>query len=222
MTNIKTLTIRFANQLERHEIPLFRGAIIATIGRENDVLLHNHVGVGFRYAYPEIQYKIIDGKAAIVAINNGIKSIAELLSVDEMDIRIGDKNVVLEIESTDIKRIEMDFIPELKRYTLNLWLPLNQENYKAYTECNDMIERIEMLQRTLTGNIISMAKGLDIHLDERIELKIIDIKEQKPVIFKRQKMMTFNAVFAVNMNLPIYIGLGKGTSLGFGTINEQS
>ena len=66
MTNIKTLTIRFANQLERHEIPLFRGAIIATIGRGNDVLLHNHVGVGFRYAYPEIQYKTLDGNIKFI------------------------------------------------------------------------------------------------------------------------------------------------------------
>lgn len=39
------------------EVPLFRGAVIAAVGQESSVLLHNHEGNNYRYAYPLIQYK---------------------------------------------------------------------------------------------------------------------------------------------------------------------
>ena len=221
MTEIKTLIINYSNRLKQKEISMFRGAVIASIGEEN-VLLHNHVGEGYRYAYPEIQYKSMDEKATIVAINKGIDSVRKLCLTDMLDIHLGNVAVTLNLASAVIAHTDMTFCQEMKNYTITSWLPLNQENYKTYKNCEDMISRIEMLQRTLTGNIISMAKGLDIHLEERIELKIINIREQKPVIFKRQNMMAFNAVFAVNMVLPSFIGLGKGSSLGFGTIKELS
>ncbi len=220
MTKIKTLIVRFSNTLDRQEIPLFRGAVIAEIGKDKDVLLHNHTEDGFRYAYPEIQYKLIDGKAAVVAMNQGVNAVEGLTCKDEIPVALGTRLLTLTVVSSNMEKIELNFIPEMKKYAIQSWLPLNQNNYKVYTECNNMIERIEMLQRTLTGNIISMAKGVDIHLDERIKLSMTDISEQRPVMFKRQRMMSFNAVFDVNMNLPSYIGLGKGVSLGFGTIKE--
>lgn len=41
MTKIKTLTIQFNTPLQRRELPLFRGAIIASISTGN-ILFHNH------------------------------------------------------------------------------------------------------------------------------------------------------------------------------------
>lgn len=220
MTKIKTLTVHFANELERHEIPLFRGAVIATVGRDKDVLFHNHIGDGFRYAYPFIQYKRLKKKATIVAIDNGVDSMSRLLSVDALNVQIGENEIKLEIDSTDIQRTEFEITSEPKKYSIFEWLPLNQNNYRTYIESRNIIERIEMLQRMMTGNIISMAKGLDIHIDKKIELNITEIKELKPIYFKRQKMFVFNATFTANVNLPNNIGLGKGASLGFGTITE--
>lgn len=47
-------TINFLNAIGVHEIPQFRGAVISTVGRDNNLLFHNHKGDGFRYSYPNI------------------------------------------------------------------------------------------------------------------------------------------------------------------------
>lgn len=221
MTKIKTLTVRFSNLLGRHEISLFRGAVISAVDKDDDVLFHNHKGDGFRYAYPEIQYKSINHRAVIIGIGDGADSLMKIVNAGDICVKIGERDAVLQIESTEIQRTDIDFVEQAKTYSISQWLPLNQENYAVYTNCDNVIDRIEKLQHVLVGNIISMAKGLGIHLDEKIELKMRDIKECKYTFFKRQKMMAFDAVFMVNVSLPEGIGLGKGASLGFGTITEK-
>ena len=37
-------TINFLNAIGVHEIPQFRGAVISTVGRDNNLLFHNHKG----------------------------------------------------------------------------------------------------------------------------------------------------------------------------------
>ena len=66
--NVNTLLIRFQNEIANNEVAMFRGAIINAVDN-SDVLFHNHTdGDGFRYAYPLIQYKRINRKAAITCI----------------------------------------------------------------------------------------------------------------------------------------------------------
>ena len=65
--DIHILVIRFKNEISLLEIPFFRGAILHALHGEANVLFHNHVDESsFRYSYPLIQYKRIQGKAAIV------------------------------------------------------------------------------------------------------------------------------------------------------------
>ena len=59
---INILTIQFAIEISRQEIPLFRGAINYSLENQS-VLFHNHDGDGLRYAYPLIQYKQIKDKS---------------------------------------------------------------------------------------------------------------------------------------------------------------
>ena len=75
MTKVKTLILKFENEIERYEISFFRGAVIAAVGKEEDVLFHNHEGDNYRYSYPLIQYKRIHGCAAIVCVNEGTETI---------------------------------------------------------------------------------------------------------------------------------------------------
>ena len=74
MTEIKTLLIQFDNPIESEEIKFFRAAVISSL-QEKDVLFHNHVEEGYRYAYPLIQYKRTHGKAAIFCIGEGVDAI---------------------------------------------------------------------------------------------------------------------------------------------------
>ena len=59
MKKVRILDVSFENEIRSWEVPVFRGAIIATAGRDH-TLFHNHKDEGFRYAYPLIQYKRID------------------------------------------------------------------------------------------------------------------------------------------------------------------
>ena len=83
------LVVRFKKYLQPHHLPLFRGAMIAKTAKdENNSLMHNHIGDGFRYSYPLVQYKLIDNNAAIVAINEGIDQIKNIFDVDDLIVAV--------------------------------------------------------------------------------------------------------------------------------------
>lgn len=69
---ISTLTVLYNTKIRNHEISLFRGAVLKSLGNKANVLYHNHTGEKtFRYAYPLIQYKRLKGNAAIVCVEEG-------------------------------------------------------------------------------------------------------------------------------------------------------
>ena len=97
MDTVKTLVIRFRNEIALDEIPLFRGAVIKTIDRP-DILFHNHIGEnGFRYSYPLIQYHRIGGRAAIVCIGDGVDAIGEFFSNFRSEVIIGSRKEHLNV-----------------------------------------------------------------------------------------------------------------------------
>ena len=103
-------------------------------------------------------------------------------------------------------------------YHLRKWLPLNQENYAKYMAMESLADKYAMLEKLLTGNILSMAKGLGVHFERQVECKITAMEEPRLIVYKGVKMMAFDAEFKSNVSLPDYVGLGKGVSLGFGMV----
>ena len=58
--NIRTLTVIFDTEIRYKEIPLFRGAVINSMGDKANLLYHNHTGDDtLRYYYPLIQYNCL-------------------------------------------------------------------------------------------------------------------------------------------------------------------
>ena len=66
MNYVKSLIVKFENELSQKAIPMFRGAVIAADNNLDDILFHSHDDDELRYAYPLIQYKTINGRAAII------------------------------------------------------------------------------------------------------------------------------------------------------------
>lgn len=217
MTQFKTLIIQFENELKRHEIPLFRGAVINTIS-SNDVLFHNHEGDKYRYSYPLIQYKRIHGKAAIVSINEGAESIGKFFSSCNFSFKIGNRDVEMKIDNITPCIIDNLFNDTNTKYTISEWLPLNSDNYKEYMTKESIIGKVDFLQKILVGNILSFTKGLGIHIEKRIECNITELSESRIIHNKGVPLMSFNVTFTSNINIPKYIGLGKNTSIGYGTV----
>lgn len=215
---VKTLLIRFGNPISQSEIECFRGAVIHAMEDAN-ILFHNHLeDEKLRYSYPLIQYKRINGKAAILCIGEGTEAIGEFFSACDFDVRIGERQVRLEVEKINAGQTLVQLWQDMFTYRIRKWLPFNQENYEKYMALDSMAERYAMLERLLTGNILSFAKGQGIHFEGQVECKITAAAEPRVIPYKGVKMMSFDAEFKTNVSIPDFVGLGKGVSLGRGTV----
>jgi len=222
MVRVRVIKVVFDTELKDFEIPAFRGAIIDTVGREH-VVFHNHIGDDkFHYKYPVIQYKTHGRKASIVCIKDGVDEIHHFFSNNKGTIRIGRSERPLLVDSVKINQFEIEVRESYSYYSIKNWLPLNEINIKKFASLEGIVERSEFLERMLIGNILSMAKGLDWTVDKPIEVKLQNIRSQKMVGFKGQKLMTFEVDFKTNVFLPYDIGLGKSASMGYGTLSKQN
>lgn len=218
---VNTLRIRFKNEIQFKEIVLFRGAVLNKIGEDVNVLFHNHVGVNdFRYSYPLIQYKRINKKAVICCLGEGVECIGEFFMSNGFRMRLGEREVEFEVEGVIPKRNLVQVWTSDFRYRLTNWLPLSGENYNRYKETESVVERVEMLEHILIGNIISFAKGVGVEIESEIICKITQLNDLRVMMYKGVKMLSFNVEFKSNVTLPEFIGLGKGVSVGFGVIRR--
>lgn len=215
---LQILMVFFTNEMSQEEFPLFRGAVIHAMENAN-VLFHNHLGDDeFRYRYPLIQYKRIRKKAAIVCVGEGTEVIGEFFSSANFKFQIGPRLVDMEIDHVDARQTLVQVWDTEFQYTLRKWLPLSSENYKAYQSLDGIVEQCSFLQKILIGNILSFCKGINLTVEQEIKCVITHLMNPRTYIYKGVKMMGFDVEFKTNFSLPDYIGLGKGVSLGFGTV----
>jgi len=73
---------------------------------------------------------------------------------------------------------------------------LNQANYEKFINSNSG-ERVEILKKILTGNILSMAKGLGYCVDKPIEV-FVNLRPVQ-VNYKNRKMIGFKGEFITNL-----------------------
>jgi len=221
MPNVRVIKIVFDTELKTYEVPAFRGAIIDVVGREH-VVFHNHIGDDqFHYKYPVIQYKTEGKKASIVCIKDGVDEIHHFFQNNTGKILIHGQPRSINVDSIKINKFELQVWDTHFRYYLKKWIPANSENYLKFQKIEGLSKQIQFLENILIGNILSMAKGLDWMVDKPIEVEITSIKNQFWTKMKKTNMMAFDIYFKTNVFLPFDIGLGKGSSMGFGTICKQ-
>lgn len=222
--NTKTLTFLFQNKLAFDDIPKFRGAVIDAIKAEYgdvSILFHNHLDSGFRFRYPLIQYKQIDGRAAIVCIGNGIDEIGKLLASNGKVLTINHSPISMEVDKIIAGEISFDVTDNKTKYHLSRWLPLNKTNYEAFRGIDALAGRISFLEKILCANILSMAKGIGLQVEGTISCTINRMSEPRLLMSKNVKMMAFDVDFCTNISLDNFIGLGKHVSTGFGIITKS-
>lgn len=215
--NVRVLTIKFANPLRHQQVPEFRGAVIAALDQKR-LLFHNHDEQGLRYAYPLIQYKVLDGKAVIVATGEGIDQLAELLVVGRHELTVGHQHMTLEVEQVLPLQYQLQVWDQLWHYRVLRWLPLNSEHYRQYQSLESLPQRVAMLQDIMRGNILAMGKGLGVRFDRRVEVLLTGLDQPRLVRVKGTQVMSFNAQMRCNVNIPQFLGLGKHSSLGYGVV----
>lgn len=217
--NIRLLTVSFDIQINHNEINRFRGAVIKTTKGKND-LFHNHSPNGTIYRYPLIQYKRLDKKATLLCIEEGIEGLQDFFSETNWKLDIGDRRHPVKVENLRVRQHRIGVWEKSFRYSISRWLPLNQENYRKYHKLEDFGQKITLLEKILLANILSFLQGISLYVEEKIEVKITEIMVQRIEPYKNQEMQAFNLKFETNVSLPNYIGLGKGSSSGFGVVKE--
>lgn len=222
MNNIRTLIILFENEISPNEITYFRGAVNAILNDGHSVLFHNHTHEGLRYSYPLIQYKRISRKAAIVCVEEGIDVVGEFLNANMHPLPLGNKTIDMVIDNMNTLQTTIQVCQNTFRYRLRNWLPFNSQNYRTYKNIEGIAAKATLMERTLVGNILSFLKGIGIFVEKRIECRIITINDPQVIIFKGVKLMAFDIEFTANISLPPFIGLGKGASVGYGTIETNN
>lgn len=217
--NIRLLTVSFDFELDYNDIHRFRSAVIETTRRKND-LFHNHSPNGSIYRYPLIQYKRLNKKAALLCIEEGIEGLQDFFVATDWKLDIGDKRQPVKVENLRVRQHRIGVWEKSFRYNISRWLPLNQENYRKYHQLEDFGQKITLLEKILLANILSFLQGINLYVEEKIEVKITEILAQRIERYKNQDMQAFNLNFETNVSLPNYIGLGKGSSSGFGVVKE--
>lgn len=185
--HIKTFRLNFSNPISFNEIPYLRGAIIK-ITKKQEILFHNHDEDNtFRYDYPLIQYKRINGNAAIIFIERGTDKIIDFINNNKDIADIGNRKTTLEIEKVDANDTIVQIWESEFTYSIRKYLPLNKINYEKYIQTDDIIEKYQILENVLVGNILSFAKGMGIYFNNKIKVTILQVDEPKVYRFKNIK-----------------------------------
>lgn len=221
MNQTHILTIRFKNEISQREISLFRGAIIQTMDHA-PLLFHNHEKDKLRYSYPLIQYKRINQCAAIVCVSEGADAISDFFLNGHFDIRLGHEKVTLEIDSIAATQSSIQTCEDSFTYSLQKWMPLNQENYQLYMQLESIADKYAMLENLLVANLLSFAKGIGVYFDKRVVCKLTRVNEPTLTNYKGVKMLSLDVEFKSNVSIPNYIGLGKGVSQGHGIVVKKN
>ena len=217
---IKHFVAIFDFEMERRQIPGFRGAVIKKVGEEN-VLFHNHLGEQFFYGYPLIQYKTIRRNPAMVCVNRGTEEIIKFFEQVNWDLTIYGERIETEIRHISFDYFQCGLSPVLLRYKIWNWFALKEANFRKFAALNGEAEKTAFLQRIMIGNILSFAKGIEWNIGGQIEVEIPELPKSHFFSFKKYQMMGFTLDFMSNIILPDFVGLGKSVSRGFGMIRRQ-
>ncbi|MBZ5857559.1 CRISPR-associated endonuclease Cas6 [Flavihumibacter profundi] len=215
---LRVLVVRFDQRMEVWQTPAFRAAIIEKVGRKHVAFSHHVSDEELLYRYPLIQYKTIQNQPAIVCLGDGVEEIHKFFQKQSWTIEIGEETMDLKIEKLDLNSFTLNVWEKEFTYTIRSWIGLNSNNLKQFNSMTNESDKLSFLERILIGNILSFAKGVEWTVDKPIKVHIRKIDNQRMVPYKENRMLNFDLEFTTNVFLPAFIGLGKGSSRGFGVI----
>lgn len=193
--------------------------VLAGINKENDLYHQHSPAGGFIYRYPLIQYKIIQGNGIIVGLGAGARNVA-LINLLNENMKLGYEDYIIREQEMSLSKKHIGIVGEkIKYHFLSPWLALNENNSRDYYRIGSPRHRWYLLEKILTANIISLSKGIQYTILERISVQLDSLKEI-PTKLKNTPMLGFTGVFTVNFELPDYWGIGKSVARGFGTIKK--
>lgn len=228
VAHIGILLFRFS--LQPQDISLFRGAINEKIDGVAHPLFHNHEGAGFSYRNSLIQYKIINGQAAIVGLGNNALGELEWFANDyDSQLTIGGRIVDdAAIEGLIARALPLEIVPDLAFcYSTTNWVPFSDEGKrKEFGFLRNDIQRIEFLEKILVNHIVTLYLSLggeEVLQQEKIKVRILSGYEGPAGVFFIHDcpQQTFSIRFYTNARLCSDIGIGNAVTYAAGTLREE-
>jgi hypothetical protein len=217
LPKVKIIKVTFSPQsFTPPDIPRLRAFLAKQFPEYSE--LHNHlVNGGFRMVYPDIQFKFIENRPMIVGYGKGLQILTEVFQkVNYFDLN--HRRVDIPEKSIQIVETQIGESGEMYRYSfLTPWMALNQDNYFVYQHL-DFIEREVKLNRILWGNLRALAHAFGYWIPDPNKVDVRGDFNIRTGKFKGKTMLTFSGEFSVNFHIPDYLGLGKQTARGYGTV----
>lgn len=228
------LSLSFDLPLYHNQIEDFRGAFADLAGLKND-LFHNHDNStegskAVIYRYPRVQYRVHNGMATVMGINEGAVALNALLESNKLKhFRLNGRSAPLAIKETrEVQNFKALIAPRgtMHKYRIYKWLPLNQANYTLYKAYDDMGDKLTFLESILRGHIVAFAQSMGWQLPQNRKVKVVinDLDRITKVKVLGTEMLAVDLIFSTNALLPDRLGLGRKTAYGYGWIfrfNEE-
>ncbi len=183
-------------------------------------ILHNHMkDGGLLYLYPRVQYKIIDGIALIIGIEEGVQTLQEIEPQLEI-IQVNGNNHRISHKQFSIMKVQLSSVDTMVIYSfVRPWLALNEKNFPRYNQLKTKVKKSAFLKKILIGNLLSISKSFGYIVEQEINIESLDLIEKKSFL-KGTPMLGFLGTFSINFEIPDYWGIGKSVSRGFGTVKR--
>jgi len=207
--------------LRSGEIPALRKFVNLFIGADND-LFHNHQSTRkLHYRYPLVQYKSMDGKAALMGLAEpGVTALRALLENPDFRERctewIGEQFAMTEELSDTLLLHHAPLHP----YRLHNYIALNGKNLADWQSNQSLPARSALLERCIVGHILKFCSAIQWLLPPKsLQVELLDYRSHTTRAFDNP-FLAFDVLFRTNITLPEHIGLGKAVSHGFGTVTN--
>ena len=220
---LRLLSVTFQDMIKPWELTAFRGAIANKVGWQHD-WFHNHnnseEGEKVIYRYPLIQYKLHKEHPMLLCIDQGVDEAHLLFTQPDWTLDLNGGKLDMKIKNLNMNSLQMRTLEQPQRYRMHNWLALNSENYKAYHSFSKISDKIQLLERILTNNILRFAEGIGWQSETPFQVGITDLLKVNRVSYKNLKVEAHNLDFESNVFIPDFIGLGRGSSQGFGVVKH--
>lgn len=235
MSTVKTLQVSFSLPVSPAQVSNWRGAFIQ-MADWRDSLLHNHNNTSalkegaqtpnrkeknYFYRYPLIQYRSVAGRASLFAVNEGVKSLQNILAKPEWYINWKGRKQLLQIQELKILDVKTELTTERFIYRVHEWLALNEENFKRYNNTGSLIERISFLEKILTNHLLAFCHSVHMHPENPVKVVIRNMQKPRLTKLRRVRLIAFNVEFSVNLKVPEAVSIGKSVRLGYGVIEKM-
>lgn len=240
MKKLRVMTVAFDTTIEPYEIPAFRGAIAAKVGLEHE-WFHNHNNERLKVIpaklsdyeedqqqyhnrYPLIQYKISANKyqkrPMLMCLGDCVEEAHKFFAKPDWTVSLNGRIQQLSISNLKVNQYNIRAWEQDFYYNIYRWQALNSDNWRAYQKLEGIVEQTQFLENILAGHIKAFVQGIGWHTTEEIHPKILHIKNEKWISYKKVKVKCFDLSFKTTVFLPEFIGLGKGVAKGLGVVRK--